>query len=98
VNGNLNCASSSSASCQTTDGKTVCVRNHGDVVQSFGKGTSPGSTDDSASVEKALENRLAEPVIKQRLEQRDAAGHRLLLERNGTKLHVGTDRLSIDRK
>lgn len=38
VNGNLNCAGSNGASCQTIDGKKVCVSGHGDVVQTFGNG------------------------------------------------------------
>jgi hypothetical protein len=44
VNGNLNCAGSDGVACQTVNGKKTCVSGHGDVVQSFGKGTSTNST------------------------------------------------------
>lgn len=50
VNGNINCAGSSGMSCQTINGKTVCVSGHGDVVQSFGKGSPPDMRDDGADV------------------------------------------------
>lgn len=39
INGNLNCSGSSGASCQTINGRTVCISGRGDVVQSFGNGT-----------------------------------------------------------
>jgi hypothetical protein len=45
INGNLNCAGSGGVSCQTVDGRKVCVSGHGDVVQSFGGG---GDTDEAA--------------------------------------------------
>jgi hypothetical protein len=45
VNGNVNCAGSSGVACQTVNGKKTCVSGHGDVVQSFGKGTSSSSQD-----------------------------------------------------
>jgi hypothetical protein len=47
VNGNLNCVGSGGVACQTVDGKTVCVSGHGDVVQSFGKGTQSHLPDDN---------------------------------------------------
>jgi hypothetical protein len=40
VNGNVNCAGSDGVACQTVNGKKTCVSGHGDVIQSFGKGTS----------------------------------------------------------
>jgi hypothetical protein len=43
VNGNLNCAGSDGVACQTVNGKKTCTSGHGDVVQSFGKGTSTNS-------------------------------------------------------
>jgi hypothetical protein len=91
VNGNLNCAGSGGVSCQTVNGKKVCTSGHGDVVQSFGSGQSSGDdayTDDDA---------LSDPAIHQRLEQHGPSGRTLLLDRDGTKLHVHTDWLSIDR-
>jgi len=44
VNGNVNCAGSDGVACQTVNGKKTCVSGHGDVVQSFGKGTSTNSS------------------------------------------------------
>jgi hypothetical protein len=95
VNGNLNCAGSGGVSCQTVDGKKVCVSGHGDVVQSFGNGNS--SRDDASTGDEDLDDAPAGPAIHQRIEQHGPGGHTLLLERDGTKLHVQTDSLSIDR-
>jgi hypothetical protein len=93
VNGNLNCAGSSGASCQTVNGKTVCISGHGDVVQSFGHSSPPDmSTDDTGDQDEDL------PTPKQRLEQHGPAGRSMLLERDGTRLHVRSDWLSIDRE
>ena len=89
VNGNLNCAGSGAVSCQTVNGQKLCVSGHGGVVQSFGKTTSP--PDDSA------EDLDDAPPARQRLERHDFHGRTLLLERNGEKLHLRTDWLSVDR-
>jgi hypothetical protein len=91
VNGNLNCAGSGGVSCQTVDGKKVCVSGHGDVVQSFGNekpdaGTDQGSDDESS-----------DPSTEQRTEPRQSHGRTFILQRDGTSLHLRTDRLSIDR-
>jgi hypothetical protein len=96
INGNLNCAGSNGVSCQTVDGRKVCVSGHGDVVQSFGNGKSSG--DDADAYDEGLDGAPADPTIHQRLEQHGPGGHTLLLERDGTKLHIRTDRLSIDRE
>jgi hypothetical protein len=62
VNGNLNCAGSDGVACQTVNGKKTCVSGHGDVVQSFGKGTSSNSSsqdrddDDAAADDEGLED------------------------------------------
>jgi hypothetical protein len=92
VNGNLNCAGPGGVSCQTVDGKKVCVSGHGDVVQSFGKGTSPDTADDGADDE-GLDN-----APKQGSQRHDPRGHKLVFERDGSTLHLRTDRLSIDRE
>lgn len=91
VNGNLNCAGSGGVSCQTVNGQKVCVSGHGGVVQSFGK-TNPPSEEagDSEDMDDA-------PPAKQRLEQHDFHGRTLLLERDGTKLHLRNQWLSVDR-
>ena len=65
INGNLNCAGSSGASCQTIDGKTVCISRHGDIVQSFGRNLSPDTSDDSTKGSDISPDR----TIKQQLEQ-----------------------------
>jgi hypothetical protein len=95
VNGNVNCAGPGGVSCQTIDGKKVCVSGHGDVVQSFGKGTSSDSHDDDAD-DDGLDSASSQPALKERLERHNPHGA-LLLERDGTKLHLRTDWLSIDR-
>jgi hypothetical protein len=95
VNGNLNCAGSSGASCQTIDGRTVCISGHGDVVQSFGNGASrhprPGVTEDPGDRDGDM------PEMKERLEQYGPGGHWMQLQRDGNDLHVRSDWLSIDR-
>jgi hypothetical protein len=111
VNGNLNCAGSGGVSCQTVDGKKVCVSGHGDVMQSFGGGSSAGngaSHDDSTDDDEGLDsghvdsgrsdNRPSVPAMKQRLERRDGHGGNLLLQRDGTRLHIHNDWLSVDRE
>jgi hypothetical protein len=95
VNGNLNCSGSGAVSCQTVDGKKVCVSGHGDVVQSFGNGKS--SSNDASTDDEDLDGATSHPVIHQRIEQHGPSGHTLLLERDGTKLHIQTDTMSIDR-
>ena len=95
VNGNLNCAGSGGVSCQTVNGKKVCTSGHGDVVQSFGSGRS--SRDDANTDDEGLDDALSDPAINQHLEQHGPSGRSLLLDRDGTKLHVHTDWLSIDR-
>ncbi|HEY4043586.1 MAG TPA: hypothetical protein VGM32_17300 [Rhodopila sp.] len=91
VNGNLNCAGSSGVSCQTVNGKKVCVSGHGDVVQSFGSGKS--SHDDVQTDGQDMND----PALHQRLEQSGPHGRTLLLERDGARLHIHTDWLSLDR-
>jgi hypothetical protein len=59
VNGNVNCAGSGAVSCQTVNGKKVCVSGHGDVVQSFGGGApsdmpSDDELDDSPAIKQWL--------------------------------------------
>jgi hypothetical protein len=95
VNGNLNCAGSNGVSCQTVNGKKVCVSGHGDVVQSFGNSGSSGG--DVTTDDEGVDDWPSDPAIHQRLEQRGPGGRTLMLERNGTELHLRTDRLSIDR-
>jgi hypothetical protein len=95
VNGNLNCAGSGGAACQTVDGKTVCTSGHGDVVQSFGGGAS--SRDDSAGSDDDMDDGPPAPAKKLQMDQQGASGHSLQLQRDGTKLHIHNDWISIDR-
>jgi hypothetical protein len=105
VNGNLNCAGSGGVSCQTVDGRKVCVSGHGDVVQTFGGGRS--SRDDAAdrdigndgsADDEGMDGGPSDPTLHERLERHDAHGHVLLLQRDGTRLHLRTDWLAIDRE
>ncbi len=95
VNGNLNCASPSGMSCQTVDGRKVCVSGHGDVIQSFGDRAAPPSGDDEGT--DGLDDGSPGPTMHRRLERHGHSGHPLLLEQDGFRLHLRTDRLSIDR-
>jgi hypothetical protein len=96
LNGNINCAGSSGASCQTVDGKTVCTSGHGDVVQSFGGASKPDVTNEDAN-EPDWNDLPPAPAVKERLQQRGPAGHSVLLQRDGNKLHLRTDWVSVDR-
>jgi hypothetical protein len=100
VNGNLNCAGSGGAACQTVDGKTVCSSGHGDVVQSFGGGASShddATHDDSAGSDEDMDDPPPAPAKKLQLEQHGASGHALQLQRDGSKLHIHNDWISVDR-
>jgi hypothetical protein len=92
VNGNLNCAGSNGVSCQTVDGKKVCVSGQGDVVQSFGNTAS--SPDDADDADDADETADAKP-LHQHLERHDRRGRTLRLDRDGTKLDLHTNWLSL---
>ncbi len=104
VNGNVNCAGSGAISCQTIDSKKVCVSGHGDVVQSFGDGTSTDSDlgnggDDlgTGADDAGNDNPPPGPTLQQRFERQDSPGRTLLLQRQGSELHLRSDWLSIDR-
>jgi hypothetical protein len=100
VNGNVNCAGSGGVSCQTVDGKKVCVSGHGDVVQSFGNSASPhddANRDEGTGDDEGLDGAPSGPTMRQRLEQHGPHGRTLLLQRDGASLHFHNDWLSIDR-
>ena len=90
VNGNLNCAGSGGVSCQTVNGQKVCVSGHGGVVQSFGK-TNPPPDDAGDDMDDA-------PPAKERLQRQNFHGRTLLLDRDGSKMHLRTDWLPVDRE
>lgn len=103
VNGNLNCAGSGGVSCQTVDGKKVCTSGSGDVVQSFGKGTSSTSSgrtteDNGGADDEGLDDESPAPKRHQHVEQTGPGGHRMMLDQNGSSVQLRTDRLSIDRQ
>lgn len=91
VDSNVNCAGSGAASCQTVNGKTTCVSGQGDVEQSFGNTAASDAAGDKGGHD------AADGSLRQRLEQSGPNGRKILIERDGTKLHVRTDSLSIDR-
>jgi hypothetical protein len=93
VNGNVNCAGSGGVSCQTINGKTTCVSGDGDVVQSFGNKASPDSAGEAAEGSDPNDE-----TIQQFLQQSGPNGRRTLIERDGTRLHLRTDWLSVDRE
>lgn len=107
VNGNLNCAGSGAVSCQTVDGKKVCTSGNGDAVQTFGGGSSTQSPstrsgdgaagDGTADDDKDSDDASPTPGPRQHVVQHGPNGRTLLLDRNGTQLHLRTDNLSIDR-
>jgi hypothetical protein len=98
INGNLNCAGSSGASCQTVDGKTVCSSAHGDVVQSFGNGRALDRFDDAAEETGHRGHGDMSPAtaIKERLEQYHHQ-RRELMEQDETRSLPPKDWLSINR-
>jgi hypothetical protein len=80
LNGNVTCSGSGGASCQRVDGRTVCLSGDGSVLQQFGAEAPRGS---------------AEAGRQLRIERRGLAGP-LLLEREGGRLRLRTDRLDLD--
>lgn len=107
VNGNVSCAGPGAASCQSVDGRTVCVGGRGDTVQVFGNGdpwpdppkwTGDDDTaeDDGAAADEAAVPLVPPPPWRFLVERRDRDGGRLLLRREGRSLHLRTDRLSLD--
>lgn len=94
INGNRDCAGSRAVICQTVNGRTVCSSPSGDVVQSFGSGAPLADRADAAQDE-APEGADSAPL--QRIERHGPGGHTLLFSRDGSTLHLRTDRLRIDR-
>jgi hypothetical protein len=95
INGNVNCAGSGAVSCQTIDGKKVCVSGHGDVVQSFGNRSSIDT--DITAGDEDKDDTSQGPALEQHLERQDSRGRTLMLQRDGSRLHLRSDWLSIDR-
>lgn len=97
VNGNITCAGSGGVSCQTVNGRTTCVGGGGAVVQQFG-GTPPSEPPVVTEDDPALEDEVPPaPRPHDRLSIERRSPHASLsLERDGGRLRLRTDRLSID--
>jgi hypothetical protein len=89
VNGNVTCSGSGAVACQTVNGQTTCTGGNGAVVQRFGRSVAPPVIVPDAEMDEDLPPRLF-------LDRRSAPG-RMTIERDGTRLRLRSDRLSIDR-
>ena len=97
VNGNVTCAGDGAVSCQTVNGRTICTGNGGGIVQEFGSAPRRGMP---AEADEPPEDGLREPpqprARRLAIERRGPAGL-LSVERDGTRLRLRTEQLSIDR-
>jgi hypothetical protein len=96
INGNVTCAGDGAVSCQTVNGRTVCIGSGG-IVQEFGG--APGRhmpPEFGESPEERQGERLQSRARRLAIERRGPAGF-LSVERDGTKLRIRTEKLSIDR-
>lgn len=98
VNGNVTCSGSGAVSCQTVNGRTTCIGGNGAVVQQFG-GVPP--TEPPAITkedEPATEDEAPPaPSPQERLSIERRSPHAWMsLQRDGTRLRLRTNRLSID--
>ncbi len=87
-NGNVTCSGSGAVSCQTVDGQTVCTGGNGAVVQRFGRSIPPPAMLPSPEDEEA--------PTRLYLERRSPGGW-MTIERDGTRLRLRSEHLSIDR-
>ena len=97
INGNVTCAGDGAVSCQTVNGRTVCIGSGGGIVQEFGG--APGRRmppEANESPEERLEERPQPRARLPAIERRGPTGF-LSIERDGTRLRLRTERLSIDR-
>ena len=97
INGNVTCAGDGAVSCQTVNGRTVCIGSGGGIVQEFGG--APGRRmppEANESLEERLEERPQPRAHRLAIERRGPAGF-LSVERDGTRLRLRTEQLSIDR-
>ena len=97
INGNVTCAGDGAVSCQTVNGRTVCIGSGGSIVQEFGSGPGrrmPSEADESP--EERLGHRPQPRAHRLAIERRGPTGF-LSIERDGTRLRLRTEQLSIDR-
>ena len=95
VDGNLNCAGSRAVGCQSVNGRTVCTSGGDDGVRSFGQAAPLGDRTDAAMEDPSGDAPIAST---QRIEQHGPGGHTLIYRRDGSRIHLRTDRLRIDRE
>ena len=102
INGNINCAGRGAMSCQTVNGRTTCVGGNGAIVQQFGSAprSAPMLVPDEAVPDDDGPDEEAIPMPRSRgrmqIERRGPAGW-MTIERDGSRLRLRSDRLSIDR-
>lgn len=88
VNGNVTCSGSGAVACQTVNGQTTCTGGNGAVVQRFGRSVAPPSILPPGEAEDMPERLF--------LDRRSPPGW-MSIERDGTRLRLRSERLSIDR-
>jgi hypothetical protein len=88
VNGNVTCSGTGGTSCQTVDGHTVCTTGNGAAVQSFGSARGPRMDDGTATGEDPDDAAAAVP--------RAGTGRGILLQRDGTSLHLRNGSTVVD--
>jgi hypothetical protein len=107
VNGNAVCAGSGAMSCQTINGRTTCLAGDGAVVQQFRSQQPPRleAPPEAAPEPDELETEEAVPPPprgrslpsrRMQVERLGPAGHWLSLQRDGSRLRLNTDRLSVE--
>jgi hypothetical protein len=98
INGNVTCAGDGAASCQTVNGRTTCIGSGGGTMQEFGstpRRGMPSETDEPP--EERLGERPQPRARRLAIERRGPTGF-LSVERDGTRLRLRTERLSIERE
>jgi hypothetical protein len=94
VNGNVTCAGSNGTSCQTVNGRTTCVSGSGTIVQQFGAAPSGRPAPPVTEEESDLG---PDHTARRRLWlERHGPGSPLSIEREGSRLRLRRDGMSLD--
>ncbi|HEY0418738.1 MAG TPA: hypothetical protein VGC80_04395 [Acetobacteraceae bacterium] len=97
INGNVTCAGDGAVSCQTVNGRTVCTGSGGSIVQEFGGAPSRRMPLEADEAPEERQGEHPQPRARRlTIEQHGPAGFRSI-ERDGTRLRLRTEQLSIDR-